>query len=815
MFQDLRYGLRMLRRNPGFALIAVLTLALGIGANSAIFSVVNAVLLRPLPYQDPDRLALINYHRSNMPNDFVRFAEYLEISERAKSFDQIAACRFDTADLTDSGDPERLKAGFASVGLFAALGVAPALGRGFTPEEDAKDGGQAVILTDEFWWRRFGGDRQVLGRTLTLEGQSRTVVGIMPPGFRFLEEADLWLPLALDSAQQLSREGDAVRVKVIARLKPSVTLESALADLFVILDQQRKAFPESYSGIAGGVQVRIDGLNESLIGNVRLALLALFGAVLFVLLVACANVANLLLARSTARRKEMAIRAAVGAGRWRLVRQSLTESLLISLAGGLAGLLAARWGVELLVSFAPDWIARIEESRVDARVFAFTCAVALLASLLAGLIPALQASKIEINETLKAQSSAAGGRSASGGKRAMPVLMITELSLSLVLLAGAGLMIKRFLRVLAVPKGYNPDGVLMLTLSPGMSKYPPRSPQRDAYNREVLARIRALPGIRSAGLAMMTPLEGGLIIGQLRIEGRPPIEQQGRGPVIDINKITPGYFESMGIEMRAGRRFTDQDGALAPRVVIINETTARRYFPNADPIGHRLLIDEVPWAIVGVAADTRHLRLEQGGRLEAYLPQAQPRNWDRDLVLAARVAPGQNNPAVLSSLAGAIRAQVQAIEPNEPVNPVVPLEDRLAKSRAVAGRRFQTLLFGVFAGIALVIAAVGIYGVISYAVSQRTNEIGIRMALGAQAGDVLRMVIWRGMRLALIGVTLGLAAALALTRVMQNLLYEVSATDPATFAIIASVLVAVALIACYIPARRATKVDPLVALRSE
>jgi putative ABC transport system permease protein len=812
MFQDLRYGIRMLRRNPGFTFIAVLTLALGIGANSAIFSVVNAVLLRPLPYRDPGRLVLINYYRAITLNDFALAAEFFEWRDRAKSFEQIAACRFDTADMTGSGEPERLNAGFASADLFATLGAAPALGRTFTLAEDTMGGAQAVILSDKLWRRRFGGDPQVIGRTLTLAGQSRTVIGIMPPGFRFLEEADLWLPLALDVNQQVSRQRDQVRVKVIARLRPGVTLEAARAELSVILDQQRQAFPQLYNSYRD-VQVRITGLSESLVGNVRLALLALFGAVLFVLLVACANVANLLLARSAARQKEMAIRAAVGAGRWRLVRQSLTESLLLSLAGGLAGLLAAMWGVKLLVTFSPDWIARIEESRVDGRVFGFTCAVALLASLLAGLLPALQASKTDINETLKAQSSL-GGREARGGRRAMPALMITELALSLVLLAGAGLMIKSFLRLLAVPKGFNPDGVLMLTLSPSISKYPLRSPQRDAYNREIIALVQALPGIQSAGLACMTPLEGGILGTPLQIEGRPPFEQ-GRGPMIDINLITPGYFESMGIEMRAGRPFAAQDGAGAPRVAIINETIARRFFSNENPVGHRLLIGQAPWTIVGVAPDTRQLRLDQEVRLEVYLSHAQPKSWDRNLVLAARVAPGQNNPTGLASLADAIRNQVQAIEPDEPVNPVVPLEERLSNSQAVAGRRFQVLLFGVFACIALVIAAVGIYGVISYAVSQRTQEIGIRMALGAQAGEVLRMVVWRGMRLTLIGVAVGLAAALALTRVMKNLLFEVSATDPATFALIALLLVAVALIASYIPARRATKVDPLKALRHE
>jgi putative ABC transport system permease protein len=810
MFQDLRYGIRMLVKNPGFTFVAALTLTLGIGANTAIFSVVNAVLLRSLPYRDPDRLVTINYYRSVMLNDFALAAEFLEWRDQAKSFEQIAAYRSDTADLTGNGEPERLNAGFASADLFATLGAAPALGRSFTPAEDTLGGEQAVILSDGLWRRRFGGDPQVIGRTLTLGGQSRTVIGIMPPGFRFLDEAELWLPLALNVNQQLSRQGSAVRVKVIARLKPGVTPEAARADLFVILDRQRQAFPQVYRRY-GDIQVRVIGLGESLVGDVRRALLALFGAVLFVLLIACANVANLLLARSAARQKEMAIRAALGAGRWRLVRQSLTESLLLSLVGGLAGLLLARWGVKLLVAFSPHWIARIGESRVDGRVLGFTCGVVALTSLLAGLFPALQASRTDVNETLKAQSSAAGKR---GGRRAMPALMITEIALSLVLLLGAGLMIKSFLRLLAVPKGFNSDGVLMLTLTPGAAKYPPRSPQRDAYYREVLARVQALPGIQSAGLASSTPLEGAISLAQLQIEGRPLFEQ-GQGPIIDVNLISSGYFQTMGIEMRAGLAFAAQDAAEAPKVAIINEAIARRFFPNENPIGHRLLIGQIPRTIVGVAPNTRHLRLDQEVRLEVYLPYTQDPNWDKNFVLAARVSSDQNNPASLSSLSGAIRNQAQAIEPNEPVNPVVALEERLSNSRAVTGRRFQMLLFGVFAGIALVTAAVGIYGVISYAVSQRTQEIGIRVALGAKASDVLRMVIWRGISLTLIGVALGLAAALALTRVMKNLLFEVSATDPATYALIALLLVGIAFIASYLPARRATKVDPLTALRCE
>jgi len=808
LLQDLRFGARMLVKNPSFTFIAALTLALSIGANTAIFSVVNAVLLRSLPYHEPGRLVLLSYYRERVLNDYATGAEFVEWRAQMKSFEQLAACRFDTMDLTGNFEPERLAASYASADLFATLGVVPARGRAFTPEEDTPGNAQAVIVSDGFWRRRLGGDPQAIGQTLTLGGVHRKVVGIMPPGFQFAGDAELWIPLGLDANQRSSRYGGG-KVKVVGRLKPGVTLEAGRAELATILAQQQQAFPQSYRPF-GDVQVRVVELSESLVGNVRRALWVLFGAVGFVLLIACANVANLLLARSTARQKELAIRAAVGAGRSRLMRQLLTESLLLALAGGAAGLLLARWGVKLLVTLGPDWIARIKETTVDGRVLGFTCGVVVLTGLLAGILPALQASKADVNETLKAQSSRIGQ---SGARRLLPALMITELALALVLLVGAGLMIKSFLRLLTVPKGFNPDGVLTAVLSPGVARYPFQSPQRDAYYREVLARVQALPGIRSAGLASLTPLEGGYSRAWFQIEGRERFSP-GQEPTVDENLIGPGYLQTMGIELRSGRPFTTEDNASAPPVVLINETIAHRFFPKENPVGQRLEMQTTK-TIIGVVSDTRHHGLDQDLRLEVYVPYTQAPYWNRNLVLAARVADGQNNPASLSSQIAAIRSQLRAIEPNEPVNEIASLERRLSNSRAVTGRRFQMLLFAVFAAVALVIATVGIYGVISYAVSQRTPEIGIRMALGAQASDVLRMVIWRGMRLALIGVALGLAAALALTRVMKTLLFNVSATDPATFGLIVLLLLSVALSACYIPARRATKVDPLTALRHD
>ncbi|MBO0860570.1 MAG: ABC transporter permease [Chloracidobacterium sp.] len=796
LWLDIRYGLRTLRRNFGVAVVATLTLALGIGANTAIFSVVNAVLLRPLPYAEPDRIVAVSYHHPMPGYNAIHIEDFLAWRDRTTVFDRVAAYAKNTADLRSSGETERLDVALVSADLFSTLGVHPTLGRVFTPDEDKPGAGPVVILSYRLWRRCFGADRQVIGRPITLDDKVYTVIAIMPPGFDFPGDQDLWTPLA---------SGDRRLLEVIARLKPGVTPEAASADLKALLESLEPSdSPRRRS------EVRVVRLSELLVSDVRLALLALFGAVGFVLLIACANVANLLLARGASRQNEMAIRAALGAGRFRLIRQLLTESMILSLAGGAAALLLAILGVKLLAHINPGDIPRLEESAIDGRALGFTCAVALIVGLLAGIWPALRASKIDVSESLKARSESPGF--SMSGRRAAPALMIAEFGLTLVLTIGAGLLIKSFINLLAVPKGFKPDGVLTLKLYPNPSKYPWDGPQRNAYFQELLERVQKTPGIQSAGLTSFLPLANPSMASPMRVEGR-QIERGKEIPFVYVNSVSHDYFQTMGMRLLAGRQFDRPDIPGDQKVAIINEATARRFFTNENPINRpvRFSADcEKPTMIVGVIADTRQFGLERESEPEIFLPYGQ--NTDSNM-LVARVVPGQNTLAGLSSLSAAIRDQARALDPGEPVYRVLSMDERLSDS--FAPRRFQMLLFGVFAALAVTIAAVGIYGVISYAVSQRTHEIGVRMALGATPRDALRMVIRQGMLLALIGAGSGLVVAFALTRVMKNLLFNVSATDPATFAGVALFLMCVALLACYLPARRATRIDPMMALRNE
>jgi putative ABC transport system permease protein len=790
-FQDLRYGVRMLIRNPGFTFIAALTLALGIGANTAIFSIVNPVLLRPLPYYDPQRLFWVTEGFQLFGEENTIDEHYYHWQAESKTFDHLVAYYSGNLYLTGVGEPERLDYVEATANLFPALGVAPQLGRAFTPEERGAGSAPVAILSHAFWQRRFGGDPAIIGQSVTLNGRSRQIIGVMPLGFKFIQKVDVLLPLTLELP---SKNTLSITLKrIFGRLKPGATPEQARSELESI------ARAVGTNPRWGPLQVGVTPLGERLVGHLRRGLLMQFAAVAFILLIACANIANLLLARAGVRQKEMAIRAAMGAGRWRLVRQTLTESLLLSIIGGVGGLLLALLGIKALAPLIPDSLSHLKESGIDGAALGFTFLATLLAGVIAGVIPALQTSQINLNESLKEGVRGAAFSMSKGARRVSPALVIGELALTLALLAGAGLLIKSFLRARAVDPGYTPRNLLTMTIPLSTGRYTPA--QKKIFYQELLTRINSLPGVKGAAIEDHLPQAMKGTVG-----GRPPLPDPKSISILEHKKVSADYFRAMGMRLWAGRGFTEQDNENAPPVVVINETLARRVFPGEDPIGKRSGNRQTDPTIVGVVADVKRYGPETEARPEIYYPILQDAD-PGEISLVIRTA---GDPL---KLAPAARRQVREINANLPLLDVMSMEQRLAES--VEPRRFQMLLFGAFAILSLVIAMVGIYGVISYAVSQRTHEIGIRIALGAQARDILRMVVWRGMRLTLVGVALGLAAALALTRVMKNLLFEVSPTDPATFSIIALLLVSVALVASYVPARRATNVDPLRALRHE
>jgi putative ABC transport system permease protein len=813
LWQDVRYGARMLAKSPGFTLVAVLTLALGIGANTAIFSVVHGILLKPLPHPDPDRIVTVALSFPLRKFGYLRASDYLDWREQSQSFTQIAGYDLRDASLTESGEAERLILGRVSADFFPLLGIKPLLGRDFRPEEEQPGSQRVALLSQRLWQRRFGSDPDMVGKTLMLDGNSFLVVGVMGFGIRLpggggpfevthLPDIDVWVPFVLNAREDMQRKYNDP-ISVIGRLKPDITLEQAQADLEVITRRIQQSYPNIYEG----AEVKVSKLSEQMVGDARLALRILSGAVAFVLLIACINVANLLLVRVMARRKELAVRAALGAGRARIIRQLLTETAILSLLGGVIGLLLAWSGVRWLVALEPDWIPRVSELGINGTVLGFTILISILTGVIAGLLPALLASQTDLNEGLK-EGLVAKFSTRRGWWRASPTLVVVELALSLVLLIGAGLMIKSFVRLMGVEKGFRTENVLTMKIRLSDSKYPRGSPQLLAYCRESLARLQTLPGVQSAALTTWLPLTGLTGKGALNIEGRPPWEG-GKSPVVEISTVSPDYFRTLGMQMRAGRAFNDGDRADAPRVVIINETLTRLFFPGEDPLGKRLdsFNPKSPWAaIVGVVADVKHLGLDEEVKPEIYFPYSQSGVYvDPILVVRTAIEPDR--------LAVALRREVAAGDPDQPIYEMMTMEQRLANSMAV--RRNGMLLFGVFAAVALIIAAIGIYGVISYSVGQRTREIGIRMALGAERRDVLKLVLKQGLKLISAGVTIGLLASLALTRVMKNLLFEVSATDPPTFVLIALILTIVALLACWVPARRATKVDPIIALRND
>ena len=800
LWQDLRYGVRMLWKAPGFTSIAVFALALGVGANTAIFSVVNAVVLRPLPFPDAERLVWFDgaHPARGVTESSLSMPDYLDWRKQADAFENTTAFVEGSAILSgEDAEPERVPRGVVTASFFPTVGVSPMLGRALAPEDELSGSELVAVLSYGLWQRRFGANPNVVGSKLTLSGRTVTIVGVMPAGFDYPARAQVWSPLKTGGDDE---KRDNRYLSVLARLKPTATLAAAQAQIDTLSGRLGQQYPETN----GGWTARLTGLQERMTSGVRTSLLLLFGAVGFVLLIACANVANLLLARATARRKEIALRTALGAGRLRIIRQLLTESLLLACLGGAAGLILSLFLTDLLVAISPADVPRLDEIRLDARVLGFTVGVVSLVGLLFGLAPAVQASKTDLNEALKE-----GGRSSTEGRnRLRSLLVVSEVALSLLLLVGAGLLIKSFVLLRDVHPGFDTRNVLTMRISLPAARYAEPKQQANFY-RELMERTSALPGVEAAGATLSLPLGGSnFSVGRSFIrEGRPLVTEESQDT--DYFVATPDYFKAMRIPLKTGRTFTERDTAETPPVVVVNESLARRIFPGEDPIGKRLTVwrdEKFAREIVGIVSDVKSGRLDAEVNSQIYVPHAQDAGWG-GLSLAVRTK------GEAEALSAGVRGAVLAIDKNLPVYDIKTMDDVLSAS--VANNRLVMLLFSVFALFALLLATVGIYGVMAYSVAQRTHEIGIRMALGAQAPDVLRLIVGQGMMLALIGVGVGLFGAFALTRVMASQLYGVSATDPLTFAIVALMLAIVALAACYIPARRAMRVDPMVALRYE
>jgi putative ABC transport system permease protein len=800
MFQDLRFGLRMLLKHKGFTTIAILTLSLGVGANTAIFSIVNAVLLRPLPFAEPERLQWFGGWVGNDREQGVTPADFLDYREQCQSFTQIAASVSDgiAMNLSGGGEPERLKGGYVTSNYLDVFGVKPALGRTFVAEE-VERGELVAVLSHTLWERRFGADPAIINQTITLDNRKFTVVGVMPPQFQYPPGVEIWQPFSFAASMQSAawRSRELHFLRPIARLKPDVSKAQAQAEVETIAGRLQSLYPKTNVNRS----LFLMPLQERLVGNIRLTLLTLLGAVGCVLLIACANVANLLLARASARGREIAVRSALGASRGRVVRQLLTESLALALLGASGGMVLAKWGMKLLVALSADYLPRADEIRINVTVFGFTLAVALLTGLLFGLAPALQSARPNLTEALKE-----GGRGAGGGTRrhrTLNLLVVGEVAVAVVLMIGAGLLINSFVRLQQVNPGFDEKNLLTARIDIPNPYAQPEKKKR--FFDQLQQRVAALPGVEAVGLITELPLAGQTADLPFRIEGRPePLP--GQSPHADIRAVNHDYFRAMRIPLLKGRYFTEADVRDDAKVLLISEELARLYFAGEEPVGQGIFegaFGKAPYEIIGVVGDIRHRGLDSGVRQTIYSPSLR-------LGYTNMVIRTTNDPV---SLAAAVRREVAAIDPNQPVANIKTMERWISES--VAHPRFRTLLLGLFSGAALLIAMVGIYGVMSYAVSQRVHELGVRMALGARAGDVLRLVIRQGMKLAVVGVAIGLVAAAALTRLIKDLLFGVQATDPLTFATIAILLTGVALVACYLPARRATKVDPLVALRHE
>ncbi len=796
MFQDLRYGLRMLLKNPGFTLIAIVTLALGIGANTTIFTMANSMLLKPLPFKDPERLVMVwrtnaEQTAKDVPSSVPLFIDW---QQRNQVFEQMTAFTNGRFNLASADAAALVRGANVSAGFFETLGVPPLLGRGFLPDEDKPGAEAVVVLSYGLWQQQFGDAPGIIGQQVTINALPCTVIGVMPPGFNYPDGTRLWRTLTLDP--QANRQ--AYFINVLARLKPGMTREQAHAGMDSVAEQVAAQYAQSTRD-----HFDVTPLSEQLTGAIRRPLLVLFGAVGFVLLIACANIANLLLARASGREREIAVRAALGASRGRLLRQLLTESLLLAAFGGIAGLLLAVWSLSLLKGLSVLKLARLDEVALDGRVLGFTALAVLLTGAVFGLIPALQVSLQQPSAVLKGSGSSAASRPESQRLRAG--LMVVEIALSLVLLVGAGLLIKSFLKLQAVDPGFKPEGVVTLNLNLPDARYG-QPEKRTAFLQQITEKLQALPGVEATATAAYSPLSDIYNSRIFIIEGRP---ETPLGLFAGQIPVSPDYFRTLQIPLLGGRPFSDHDDAQAPGVVIVNQSFANRFFPNEEVVGKRIHLGTrrppVWFEIVGVVGDVRQLKLESESPPLAYVPHLQSAWSFMSLLVRTKGEP--------QMVAGTLKQAVAEVDKELGVAGLTTLDATLANS--IAERRVLMTLLGVFAGLALLLAAVGIYGVIAYSVAQRTQELGIRMALGAGARDVLRLVIGQGMKLTLLGVGLGLLASFALTRLMETLLFEVSATDPWTFVLLTALLSLVALLACYFPARRATQLDPLVALRHE
>jgi predicted permease len=799
---DVRYGLRTLRKSPGFTAVAVLTLALGIGANSAIFSLVNSVLLRPLPYRDAARLVWVS---NDMPQQHASLAmesDYFGWRRANHVFEDVAAYEpGETFTLTGGSGPEHIQAGRATYNFLDVLGVAPRIGRPFKPEEDRPGVPHVALLTDSLWRRRFSADAAILGRPIALDGEPYTVVGILPPGFEFLDNsrAEVMVPSALEH-YEVAIDKPMRLVSVVGRLREGVDPAAAAAGVDAINQRLWAAYPPPFAKMLNGARAQVVPVQERLVGKVRPALLVLLGAVGFVLLIACANVANLQLARAVSRQKDIAIRGALGAGHWRLVRQLLTENTLIALAGGAGGLLFAAWLITVLRVWGPADVPHLSFAHLDLRVSLFAFVLALLTGILFGLSPALTVFRVPIVESLRES----GTRSGTGLKVRRPhsLLMVAELAVALVLFVGAGLLIRSFGQLIAIPPGFDAQGVLTARISLPLAVYQTQQ-QRTAFYRQLDERLAALPGMESAGLATILPLQGVNWGAACEIEGRPRTNL-GDGPATEVAEVTPGYFSALHIRLLEGRTLSAGDAQDAPRVVVVNQAFVRSYFPNEDAVGKRMRLGRENWStIVGVIADTKQKGLAAAVEPQLFLPLTSWRAPIIDVVLRTR-----NDPM---ALAPAVRTVVNELDRNLPLFDVATMDTLLAHE--VAAQKFNAALLSAFAVFALLLAALGIYGVMAYAVGQRRHEIGVRMALGAAPRNVLKMILARGLALALAGTALGLVASFVLTRFLRSLLYGVQPTDAATFLTVTLILLGVAFLACWPPACRAMRVDPMVALR--